>query len=52
MKITYPATATSDDVLIQMSFIEAIGLYLLVLGLTDYRFDVGEVELVRSALQV
>lgn len=62
MEITYPATATSDDVIIQMTFIEAIGLYLLVLGLTEYRphpdgpeadpFDVGEVELVRSALQV
>lgn len=49
-------------VVLTMPFTEAIGLYMLVLGLTQYQphpegseadpFDVGEVEVVRSALQV
>ena len=51
-----------QQVTITMTYVEAIGLYMLALGLTEYRphpdgpeadpMDVGEVELVRSALQV
>lgn len=62
MKVIYPAQHQHEGVTIELSYIEAIGLYMLVLGLTEHRphpdgpeadpFDVGEVEQVRSALQV
>jgi hypothetical protein len=56
MKIEYPAPGTHDDVAITLTFLEAIGLYKLVLSEDDPRgrwpSDDEDIQPVSAALQV